>query len=364
MSKAYWTILSAACLVLTGCSDQPQDTALTQETVKDVQSTSVVVRDGTAREFSGTVAAVRKIAVAARLGAYVTVVRHREGDMVKKGDVLIELDQSDVASALTQAQSDVDAARLRLKDAAIDLERFESLYREEAASEIEVRKVRLVRDQNEQALKAAQARLKQAKARLTDSTIRAPEDSRVVSVTVEPGMLAVPGVPLLRLESLQGLVFEVHVPVSLLQEVKPGQKAVVKLDTRKDAIQAVVERVVFSADSLTRTGLVKLALPTDCGCLPGMFGRASIAGAAQETGVWVDEKHLAQRGGLTGVFVIRDDRALFQWLRLGRTDENGQVQVIAGLTGDETIVAQPQALLFDGDRIRVKAEEKPLPTNR
>lgn len=344
----------AGALLLAGCTDKPQSLPAAQADPIAVTTARPVVRENDAREYSGSVVSIRDITVASRLGAYVTSIRKREGATVAKGEVLVELDDSDVKAVLLQARSDVNAAQLRLADAQTDLKHFEALLKEEASSDYEVRKVRLVRDQSREALRAAQARLEQAQQRAADAVIRAPEDARVVEVRQEPGSLAVPGLPILKLQSLEALLFEVQVPVSALDRIRPGQQAVVTIDGRDGTIAGRVERVVHAADRTTRTGAVKIALPQGTDCLPGEFGRAALAGAGTgRQGIHVAKAHLAERGGLTGVFVIENNKALFQWLRLGRSSADGSVEVLAGLKGNETLVAGPAAALYDGSPVTV-----------
>lgn len=238
MKSAFLAALLAIPLILTGCSDQPGSPAadkkaepLQVETIRPVMETSAP------REFPGSVSASRLLPMASRLPAYIRSVPHQEGDLVKRGDVVAVLDDSDVRSIREQAYADVKAASIRLRDAETDVQKFEGLYRDEAASEIELRKVKLLRDQTAETLRAARARLTQANERLGDAVIRAPEPARVLSIQLQPGTLAVPGLPIVTLESLDGQVFEIHLPAELLGSVKPGDPAAVTLDGRTDPIK-------------------------------------------------------------------------------------------------------------------------------
>ena len=222
MKSGFLAALLAIPLILTGCSDQPGSPAadkkaepLQVETIRPVMETSAP------REFPGSVSASRLLPMASRLPAYIRSVPHQEGDLVKRGDVVAVLDDSDVRSIREQAYADVKAASIRLRDAETDVQKFEGLYRDEAASEIELRKVKLLRDQTAETLRAARARLTQANERLGDAVIRAPEPARVLSIQLQPGTLAVPGLPIVTLESLDGQVFEIHLPAELCETGRP-----------------------------------------------------------------------------------------------------------------------------------------------
>ena len=355
MKKKLLPLLILAASLLPGCYDHPGDSAKAGAPAPEparVETTAPVRHTTAVREFSGSVASLRQLPIASRLPAYIRSVQKNEGDIVRKGDVLVTLDDADVRSAAEQAGADVRAAEIRLRDAQTDVEKFEGLYREEAASEIELRKVRLVRDQTAESLRASRARLRQARERLGDAVIRAPEDARVMTVLMQPGTLAVPGLPIIRLESLGEQVFEVHVPAEFLGSVRPGTAATVRLDGRDSPIEGRVLRSVQSADPVTRTGLVKISLPQNERLLSGTFGRAQFEGGASEEGLYVPKDALAERGGLTGAFVVTGGKAEFHWLRLGKTLPDGSREVLAGLSGGETLVKAPPATLFDGNPVK------------
>ena len=182
--------------------------------------------------------------------------------------------------------------------------------------------------------------------------IRAPEPARVLSIQLPPGTLAVPGLPIVTLESLDGQVFEIHLPAELLGSVKPGDPAAVTLDGRTDPIKGTVTQAVHSADPVTRTGVVKIALPKGDRILTGTFGRAAIAGNASEKGIFIPKSAITNRGGLDGCFVIRDGHAEFHWLRLGTTLPAGTREAAAGLKGDEILVKSPPSSLTDGAPVK------------
>ena len=85
--------------------------------------------------------------------------------------------------------------------------------------------------------------------------------------------------------------------------------------------------------------------------MPGRFGRAyfDLGGSVNPA---VDNRAIVRRGGLDGVFVVDQDRARFQWIRLG-TKLSGSTEVLAGLTGNEKVVLTPPLSLVDNGRIDV-----------
>lgn len=121
----------------------------------------------------------------------------------------------------------------------------------------------------------------------------------------------------------------------------------VKIDAFDSAVEGRVQRIVPSADPLTRRFEVTIALPPDQRLLPGLFGRAEIV-LGTATATLVPARAKTQRGGLDGVFVVgRDQIVRFRWLRFGR-ERNGTLEVNAGLSPGETIVTRVDEAVREG----------------
>ena len=181
--------------------------------------------------------------------------------------------------------------------------------------------------------------------------MRAPFDGTVVMLVKREGDLVTPGAPIVMMESAGAPVFETYVPESFAPGVREGMAVRIELKGRAP-LAGAVERVVHSADQLTRTCLVKIAFSGDAAdVMPGTFGTAvfELAGTSE---VRVAASALTKRAGLEGVFVVRDGEAKFRWLRLG--ERRGDfVTVLAGLEGGEVVVDSPRATLNEGSPVRI-----------
>lgn len=309
-----------------------------------------------AYEVAGSVAADERVEIASRIPAYIREVAVKEGDAVKKGEALVRLDDAEIEAAVRSAEAQVFAARAASRDAAIDAEKYARLYKDGFISEQDLRKANLKRDASASTLKEAEAFLTQAKNQRRYVVLASPIDGRVAKRLRRAGDMAAPAFPILVIESERAPRFEVHVPETRLADIKPGMRASVEISGRH-AVGASVELVGSSADAATRTFLVRLQLDEGAQAAPGEFGRARFK-AAEPARPAVPESAVAVRGGVEGVFVVRDGRAAFTWLRLGRrtSDAVGSgdiVEVVAGLKGDELLVDRPSERLSDGDSVRV-----------
>jgi multidrug efflux pump subunit AcrA (membrane-fusion protein) len=133
----------------------------------------------------------------------------------------------------------------------------------------------------------------------------------------------------------------------LIDAKKP---VLVRIDTLKGApFQGRIRGIVPSGDEITRRYEINIVLPNDPSLVPGMFGRAEIVLGLQKSPT-IPRGALVRRGGIDGVFVLDGKIARFRWLRTGR-DLGDSVEVVAGLSGGETILAAANDTVRDGSVI-------------
>lgn len=346
-----------ATLLLTACGRAPEAPPLA---VKEWKLPVVTVTAGAPLEYTsvGSVVSDQRVEVASRLSGYVREMRVQEGDAVRAGQVLARIEAVDVDSGIAQAQAQATSADAAYRDAKIDLERYQTLYEKGNVSDSEMRKVRLRNDALLETLNQAHAALASARAQRDYAEIRSPIDGIVVARLRHAGDLAVPGGPLLTLESGRDLVFETFVTEQQIARIAPGKPATIRIDGLDTPLKGTVRRVIQSADPVTRSYPVRVALPGAHGLMPGMFGRVEFVLGTSPVPV-IPLHALAERGGLRGVFVVGSKGlATFRWLRLGR-EWPDRVEVTAGLDAGERIVAQTEPALREGDRIVALTDRAP-----
>jgi multidrug efflux system membrane fusion protein len=346
-ASARWPLLVLLSL-LAACSEPPAAAPVPQQHALELAS----VGSGVPLEHTaiGSVVSDERVDVASRLSGFIREMPVREGDRVRRGDVLARIDGSDIESGVRQAQAALASAEASQRDATVDAARFQQLFDKGSVSDSELRKARLRQEAAEEAANQARAALDSALAQRDYTQIRSPIDGVVVARLRQAGDLATPGMPLLSLESASRLVFETTLTESQLAGVHSGQAVTLHIDGMAQPLSGRVSRVVASADPVTRSFPVQIALPATRGLLPGMFGRAVFVLGASTTPA-VPRDALTERGGLRGVFVVDSaGRAGFRWLRTGR-EWPQRVEVLAGLDAGERIVLQPPPTLREGDLV-------------
>lgn len=297
----------------------------------------------------GSVIADERVQLSSRISGFIRKLAVREGEVVREGQVLVEIDPADVDGAVQRAAASVASARADLADARVDVDKFTALTKTGAVPIDTLRKAEVRRDVAQARLAEAQAALGTANAQRAYTSITSPVDGAVVARLRESGDLATPGVPILELEARNTLVFQTYVAESRVAQLDPAQPVQVELDAVPGPHAGRLLRVVPSADPATRRYEVKVSLSATGGLLPGMFGRARFV-LGNESVLTVPRAALAERGGLEGVFGLTPDGEIaFRWLRT-RREIDGHIEVTAGLAPGDRVVLNPPADLRDGDR--------------
>lgn len=301
----------------------------------------------------GTVEADDRVQLSARTAGTVRAPGLHEGQAVRRGQLLLTIDARQADGAVARAGAALQAALAEQANADSDVARDGALARSGAIADEVLLKEQLRARLAASAAEQARAGLAIATAERSYNSLISPVDGIVVARHVRDGDTALPGMPLLTIESGKQLVFRFAIPQSGMTGFANGATVPVLLDGSEDRpVAGRVRAVVRSADPATRRYTVELTLPSGPHILPGMFGRVALPGApGQNQAVTVPAPAIAERGGLSGVFVVNRERRLeFRWLRLGQRSAD-RVVVTAGLAAGETILARVDTTVRDGARL-------------
>jgi len=293
-------------------------------------------------EALGNARANESVDISTKLSNIVTAVTFRDGERVKRGQVLVRLDDA-------QARADFAAAQAALTESESQYNRSRELFDTQALSKSSF-------EQLEATLKANRARLGAAQARLEDTVIRAPFSGRVGLRRVSVGTLISPGDVITTLDDTSVIKLDFSVPENFLASIREG------LSIRASApafpgrsFTGSVSSIDSRVDMNTRSVTVRALLANEDGVLkPGMFLNVMLANDEREALV-IPEEALTPEAERQYVYVVVDGKASRREVRIGGR-RPGSVEVIAGLSAGERVVVEGTQKVRDG--VSVHATER------
>jgi RND family efflux transporter MFP subunit len=372
-----WTsnvwIAVAGSVLAASCSSAAASLPAGTERALTVDTATVRVNDITdALEVGGVVQARTTATIAARLVAPVLEVRVIPGDRVRAGQTVAVLDgralqaEARAAAAASAAATDgAAAARAEEQSAQASLvlarashARIDALHATRSATAQEL-------DQAVAALKSAESRAAAAEAHVRESSagvvraaaahdaaaatesflrLTAPFDGVITEKLIEPGNMATPAQPLLRVEDTRSFRVDLRVDESRANRLVPGMRVEVALDDEpaRPRVAGTITEVSRAVDAGERASLVKVALAGVPGTLrSGAFARVWIPAPARRA-LTVPADAVVTQGQLTSVFVVEGGRARLRLVRVrGR-------EVLAGLSEGDVVIVAPPSGVADG----------------
>jgi RND family efflux transporter MFP subunit len=293
-----------------------------------------------AREVHGPGAVQSRfpVVVSARITASVVRLQADQGDVVTRGQPLVQLDDRDLAARAVAARTELEFARSNHQR---DREVFDKGYIAQAAM-----------DATTAALRGAEAREREASTTLSYAIITAPVDGVITARQVEAGQMVGPGTTLFRMTDPRTLWVAARVDESIVGDVRVGQSARIALRTG-ERTSGKVARIALESDAATR----ELEVDIVFGAPPRRFAIDQEAEVTihvgEEQGVVIPASAVIQQGSARGVLVVTNGRAEFRPLNTGATDGT-RVVVREGLSDGEQVIRRP-GNITPGSRLRAVA---------
>lgn len=301
--------------------------------------------------ITGSLQPEKRADLRAELAAVVLKVLKDNGEPVKAGDVLVQLDDTAIRDNLGSAQEAVRAAELTLEQAERMVQRQKALREQGMTSSAALEDVELRRNAAHSELVAARSREVSARQQLQRTLVRAPFDGVVSERKASPGDTAQVGKELLKVIDPRTMRFEGLVSADRLGEVKVGQAVVFKVNGFSgDGFAGRVLRIDASANASTRQVqvLVGFDRPDAAPRVAGLFAEGRISTGSQQVLVLPDSALVRGADG-AAVWRLRDGRVQRVPVKVGERDpRSGDVPLLSGLSDGDRIVRRPTASLVDG----------------
>ncbi len=354
--KNYKTKLLAALicilfLFVAGCQKQQEESSVAPVVERKVVPVDVetIGRSDMKEEFTlpAGLEAWEDLIISAELSGPVEKIHFSEGDQVRRGDVLLEIDPDTLNSYLKRDQENVKVVTTKLK-------RYRQLEKEGLVSRQDV-------DDLENSLTAAQASMNTTKIQLDKSKPLAPVQGIIDRIYIDRGEFTDIGKQLLRLVQVDRLKAIANVPEKDVQFLSVGQQVEVIpaaiLGEESQQLIGTIEHIAYAADEMTRTYRTKIAVDNKTGTLrPGMIVRTRFVRRNLPQVIAVPLYAVIDKEGSKSVFVVVDDVVHEIPVTVGATVAD-RIIVTSGLKPKDVLVVKGQQLLVDGSSVSVRSTQ-------
>ncbi len=293
-------------------------------------------------ESVGTTRAFESVTIASKVAGNVEKIAFTEGQSVKAGDVLIELDVAERKADLEAARAAIQTARAQREEVLQKYERAQQLRRAGAGTEALVADLTLQLRTVETTVAAAEARERAAAARLDDYIVRAPFAGRVGLRQVSLGAFVDTKVTITTLDDVSRIRLDFAIPEPLLARVKIGaQVNAQSVAFQSRTFNGVVAAVDTRIDPVTRSvKLMAVIENSDLALKPGMFLTVALEVARRDNAVIAPEEAIVAEGPRQVAYVVGKDNRVERRVVLIGQRSFGKVEITEGLQAGETIVAR------------------------
>lgn len=361
------TALVSAAIALTACSKKDPRASAPREAAP--VTVAAAARQDVPLEVRaiGHVEPYTTVSLKARVGGEVTRVGFREGQDVKKGDLLFQIDPRPYQAALAQAQAQLERDRAIARNAEEDVKRYTELVQKDYVTREQYDAARSNAAATLASAKADEAAVQNARLQLSYCTVTAPISARTGSVLVNLGNMVKGNddKPLVVLNQIQPVYASFSVPESSLaqirQRARPGQKLKVTASVSGNPSNVQTGELTFvdnTVDPATGTIVLKATFPNQNEVLwPGEYVDVVLRLATEPNAIVVPAQ--AVQTGQSGqyVWVVKSDLTVeSRPVTVSRTQ--GPLAIVAkGLQPGERVVTDGQLRLAPGARVEIKQTE-------
>lgn len=334
MKKAIY-FLSLLSLIAIGCSKKE----VKEEAKKTTDVFKVKIEQAQSKEidriyeFSTTVDAAVKNYIASAGGTRIEKIFVEVGDVVKKGQQLVKMESTQLATSLAQ-----------LDNLKIELERVKALYQSGGVSKQQLDQLQM---QYDVAKKSAE--------NLKDNIyLTSPINGIITARNFDNGDVAA-GQPILQVMQINPVKLKINIPESFYNNVKKGMQVTAKTEIfGEEEFAGTVSLIYPTIDPLTRTFTCEVKVNNANSKLkPGMFGRVELNLGKAAT-IMVSDKAVVKQSGSNDKYIFVENNGVVEYrkVQLGRRIED-KIEVISGIADGENVVITGQSKLMDGTKVEV-----------
>jgi len=336
----YSTALLMACMVgFSACKSK--NTAVTEDRSIPVLTEKVSVQP-VAQEISvsGNIEGNKTVRLGFLVAGKINHISANEGQTVRSGQLIASLDPASYNIAK-------ELADIQVNQVTDEYERLKKMHERNSIAESDFRKVDF-------ALQGARVQQKLHDKNLADTKLYAPFSGVLLKKLAEPGEIVAQGMPILVVSDIQKVKVSAYIPESQLSLIRIGQMANVQVSALGETFEGKIVEVGGAADVTTRAFTVKIEVPNPKQIIrPGMIAEVTIPSTEEKSVLAIPATAILRTPeGQAYVFVADNGIAYQRNVSVGGI-YGDKVEILSGLTGNETLVTGGQHRLTNGSRISV-----------
>ena len=353
--------------MLTGCQKPATEAEKTAESVELILGNEDILQIGTSEHgtgpvISGSLQPEIRADLRAEVSAVVLKVHKENGEMVRKGDLLVTLDNAVLRDNLSSAEESLRAAAQSLDGAERQFQRIKSLQAQGMVSTQGLEESEIKRNAAQSEFVAVKARVAAAKQQLDRTEVRAPFQGVVSARKASAGDTAQIGKELTQVIDPSSMRFEGQVSADQMGVVKIGQRVNFRINgvaQTGDQLgsQGIVKRIDGAANPVTRQVSVIVAINAkDRPPVAGLFAEGVIE-TLTKPAVMISESSLRREGDKVFVWVLDSNKIVKRGIQLGDRDTRlGAWVVKGGLTAGEKVLRSASSSLKDGQQFTLRVD--------
>lgn len=259
-TKIITAAIALTAITLYSCGTKEESTTTITVNPVKVEVETVANPDGISMvHFNGKVIAAYNANISTRMMGFVDQMKVKVGDEVKKGQLLMVINNADLQAKSAQVKAAIAAAEAGFENAEKDYKRFQSLMKSNSISQKEMDDMTTRYEMMKAQLEGAKQQQSEVNAQLQYVNLTAPFDGVITNRFIEVGDMANPGMPLLAIEQPGKMEVSAMVPENHIQLVKQGEEVIVSINSIDSELKGVISEV--SSSSKIQVGSMLCALP-------------------------------------------------------------------------------------------------------
>lgn len=304
--------------------------------------------------LTGNIEEKEKAFVSSKISGKVHLIKAKDGDFVKKGQLLLGLESQEHENKIQLARAKLEKAKANLDSVKLNYDRVKALYEQGAISKREYDDVNTLYRVSQADLSSAETGILIAEESFNNTSIASPISGFITSKDVSIGQVLSPGMQLMEIRDISSVYMIVDIKQSNLSKIKLNQGVKIKVDAYKDQeFKGFIKKIGTIANESARTFKTKILIKNkDFLLKPGMFASCNIKTGTKSNVVYIPVQSLLGKEGSYYTYVIDENEAKRVSVEIGEII-NDHVMIESGLEKDEIVAVTNLNQLKDGDQVKL-----------